>query len=493
MTSSGRTTQRPGLRAARRRQAGDASRPSRCATVTTCRSPTRRASRGSAPRSPRPASSSHDLTWKSHVVAVVTDGIAVLGLGDIGPAASLPVMEGKAVLFKEFAGVDAVPDLPRRHRRSTTSSRPSCGSRRRSAASTSRTSARRGASRSSGSCGNGSTSRSSTTTSTARPSSCLPPCATPRGSPAAALGDLRAVVSGAGAAGVAVTTILREAGIGDITVTDREGVLHDGRGDLTTVKRHLAAATNDDRPHRQPGRGDARRRRLHRRLGRGRSRRRRSRRWPRTRSSSPWPTRDPEIAPRRGPPARPGRGDRAQRLPNQINNVLAFPGIFRGALDVRATDITEGMKLAAAEAHRGGRRRRPGRRLRRAEPVRRAGGPGGGRGGGGRGRAGRWSAAALTLRLAVVTVRPGRDSEPGGHGGGLRPAAAGRGAACGAAARRGGPRGPAVPRRSAARRSVRVMSTPGWFGGCSRCIASVEIDDISRSARKSRCIASFPG
>src|SRR3954447_5584995 len=51
----------------------------------------------------------HDLTWKSHVVAVVTDGSAVLGLGDIGPAASLPVMEGKAVLFKEFGGVDAVP------------------------------------------------------------------------------------------------------------------------------------------------------------------------------------------------------------------------------------------------------------------------------------------------------------------------------------------------------------------------------------------------
>jgi malate dehydrogenase (oxaloacetate-decarboxylating) len=51
----------------------------------------------------------YDLTWKSHVVAVVTDGSAVLGLGDIGPEAALPVMEGKAVLFKEFGGVDAVP------------------------------------------------------------------------------------------------------------------------------------------------------------------------------------------------------------------------------------------------------------------------------------------------------------------------------------------------------------------------------------------------
>ncbi len=90
----------------------------------------------------------HDLTWKSNVVAVVTDGSAVLGLGDIGPAAALPVMEGKAVLFKQFGGVDAVPICLDAHHASTTSSRPSCGSRRRSAASTSRTSARRAASRS---------------------------------------------------------------------------------------------------------------------------------------------------------------------------------------------------------------------------------------------------------------------------------------------------------------------------------------------------------
>ena len=91
----------------------------------------------------------HDYTWVSNTVAVVTDGTAVLGLGDIGPAAAMPVMEGKAVLFKQFGGVDAVPicldttDVERDRRDRRRGSRPA------SAASTSRTSRRRGASRSS--------------------------------------------------------------------------------------------------------------------------------------------------------------------------------------------------------------------------------------------------------------------------------------------------------------------------------------------------------
>ena len=83
--------------------------PCRCATPTTCRWPTRPASPGCASRSPRTRELAHDYTWVSNTVAVVTDGTAVLGLGDIGPAAAMPVMEGKAVLFKQFAGVDAVP------------------------------------------------------------------------------------------------------------------------------------------------------------------------------------------------------------------------------------------------------------------------------------------------------------------------------------------------------------------------------------------------
>ena len=290
----------------------------------------------------------HDLTWKSHTVAVVTDGSAVLGLGDIGPAAALPVMEGKAVLFKEFGGVDAVPicldattvddivetvvriapafgginledisaprcfevedrlkdllDIPVFHDDQHGTAVVVLAALRNAALLTGRT-----------------------------------------------LGDLRAVVSGAGAAGVAVTTILREAGIGEIAVTDRGGVLHSGREDLTAVKRHLAAVTNDG--GRTGSLVDA------------------------LRGAdvfigvsggtvpeeavaamaddaivfalaNPDPEVHPEVAARHARVVATGRSD----YPNQINNVLAFPGIFRGALDVRASAVTEGMKLAAAEA-----------------------------------------------------------------------------------------------------------------------------------------------
>ncbi len=163
------------------------------------------------------------------------------------------------------------------------------------------------------------------------------------------LGDLRAVVSGAGAAGVAVTTILREAGIGDIAVTDRKGVLHDGRGDLSTVKRHLAAVTNET-GHTgslaEAMRGAD--------VFVGVSGGVVSEEAVAAMApgalvfalANPDPEIDPEMARRHARVVATGRSD----LPNQINNVLAFPGIFRGALDVRASDITEGMKLAAAEA-----------------------------------------------------------------------------------------------------------------------------------------------
>jgi malate dehydrogenase (oxaloacetate-decarboxylating) len=289
-----------------------------------------------------------DLTWRSNVVAVVTDGTAVLGLGDIGPQAALPVMEGKAVLFKEFGGVNAVPicldctkvedivetvvriapafggvnledisaprcfeverllqerlDIPVFHDDQHGTAVVVLAALRNAAKVTGRQ-----------------------------------------------LSDLRAVVSGAGAAGVAVTHILGEAGIGDVTVADSKGVVHAGRDDLTTVKRHLASVTNEVGltgtladalrgadvfigvsggvvPEEAVAAMAA--------------------------DSivfalaNPDPEVHPDVAMRHARVVATGRSD----FPNQINNVLAFPGIFRGALDVRARAISEGMKLAAAEA-----------------------------------------------------------------------------------------------------------------------------------------------
>jgi malate dehydrogenase (oxaloacetate-decarboxylating) len=160
----------------------------------------------------------------------------------------------------------------------------------------------------------------------------------------------RVVISGAGAAGVAVARILLEAGIKDLAVTDRKGVLNSERGDLTPVKRALAVDTADHfgrsgsladvlvgadvyigvsggtvpEEHVATMADDA--------IIFG--------------LANPTPEVHPDVAHRHARVVATGRSD----FPNQINNVLAFPGIFRGAFDVHATAITEGMKLAAAMA-----------------------------------------------------------------------------------------------------------------------------------------------
>ena len=325
-------------------------------------------------------------TWVPNTVAVVTDGTAVLGLGDIGPAAAMPVMEGKAVLFKQFGGVDAVPiclDTTDVDEIIETVVRlaPSFGGINLEDISAPALLRDRGPAQAS--C---STSRSSTTTSTAPPSSCSPRSRTRCKLTGRLTETTRVVISGAGAAGVAVTRILLAAGrqatsrwstarasctpvattstrssgrwpVETADVTGRSGTLGDvlaGADVLIGVSGGMVAeevvATMAD---------DA--------IIFG--------------LANPTPEVLPDVARRHARVVATGRSD----FPNQINNVLAFPGIFRGAFDARATSITEGMKLAAAERPRGPGRRRPGRGPGHPLAVRPAGRSRGGR----RGRRGR--------------------------------------------------------------------------------------------------------
>ena len=287
-------------------------------------------------------------TARANTVAVITDGTAVLGLGDIGPLAAMPVMEGKAVLFKHFGGVDAVPVCME----------------------------------------TGSVDELVDAIARIAPTYGginLEDISAPRcfeierqlqerldipvfhddqhGTAIVALAallnavrvvdkdlaDLTVVVSGAGAAGVAVSRILVSAGVGEVVVVDSRGVLGPDRDDLATHKRELREVTNR---HGVTGAiGDA--------LsgadvligvsGGTVAERDLLRMAPRAiifALANPDPEVHPLVAARFAEVVATGRSD----FPNQINNVLAFPGIFRGALDSGARRITEEMKLAAAHA-----------------------------------------------------------------------------------------------------------------------------------------------
>jgi malate dehydrogenase (oxaloacetate-decarboxylating) len=289
------------------------------------------------------------LTIKRNTVAVVTDGSAVLGLGNIGPSAALPVMEGKAALFKEFAGVDAFPIcLDTQNSDELVAAcrwlAPVFGGL---------------------NLEDVSAPRCFEVEERLKAALDIPVFHDDQHGTAVVvlaalsnalrlvgkrLAEASVVIAGAGAAGVAVTKILQAEGAGEVIVCDRHGALHRGRSELDASKQWLAEHTNPAGREGSLGEvlagadvfiglagpgllaaeelaamaDDAIVFAL----------------------ANPDPEVDPAGARQHAAVVASGRSDE----PNQINNVLAFPGLFRGALDAHAHEITEAMKVAAARA-----------------------------------------------------------------------------------------------------------------------------------------------
>ncbi|WP_445164022.1 NAD(P)-dependent malic enzyme [Mycobacterium sp. Dal123C01] len=287
-------------------------------------------------------------TWANRLVAVISDGSAVLGLGDIGPAAALPVMEGKCALFKQFADLDAIPIVldtkdPDAIVETLVRLRPTFG-----AVNLEDISAPR--------C-------FEIERRVIEALDCPVMHDDQHGTAIVVLaalmgaskllgrdmGSMRVVVSGAGAAGVACSKLLLAMGVSDITVLDSRGILHAGREDMNIVKTDLARSSN---PRGLTGgmvealkEAD---------VFLGVSAGVVPEELIATMApdcvvfalSNPDPEIHPDVAAKYAAVVATGRSD----FPNQINNVLAFPGVFRGALDAGARRITEKMMVAAAEA-----------------------------------------------------------------------------------------------------------------------------------------------
>ncbi len=290
-------------------------------------------------------------TAKGNMVAVLTDGSAVLGLGNIGPKAALPVMEGKAILFKEFGGVDAFPiavdsqdteDIIQTAKMIA----PGFGGI---------------------NLEDISAPRCFEVEERLKKELDIPIFHDDQHGTAVVvlaglinalklakkeIGNIKVVIVGAGAAGVATTKLLLKAGVKNIVVLDSKGVIYEGRTEgMNSIKEELAKVTNKEKLQ-----GD-----IHTALKdadvfigvskagllNGEDIKQMNKDAIVFAMANPIPEIDPNEALNAGAlVVATGRSDH----PNQVNNVLAFPGIFRGALDCRATDITDDMKMAAAKA-----------------------------------------------------------------------------------------------------------------------------------------------
>lgn len=292
----------------------------------------------------------YKYTAKGNLVAVVSDGSAVLGLGNIGPEASMPVMEGKAILFKTFANVDAFPlclstqDVDEIVE-TVVRVAPTFGGINLEDISSPRCVAieRKLKEQLSIPIFHDDQHGTAIVVSAAFINACT---LTNR-----EMGTTKVVINGAGAAGNAIAEMLRNLGVNDIVVCDRKGILTVGDSDNNFVQEELANWSN---PRNLTGTladalvgadcfiGVSAKDCVSKEMVEQMSEKS---------MVFPMANPDPEIMPDMAKAGGAyivgtGRSD----FPNQINNVLAFPGIFRGALDIRATSITEAMKVAAAYA-----------------------------------------------------------------------------------------------------------------------------------------------